>query len=79
LGHLQRGGSPSPADRVLATCLGAKCAEMLSQGVHGMMVAARGYGTALVPLEEVAGKKKLVPTDQPWIESARLVGVSFGD
>jgi 6-phosphofructokinase 1 len=43
------------------------------------MVAAHGENAVPVPLEEVAGKKKLVPFDHPWIESARLVGASFGD
>jgi len=42
-------------------------------------VAARGEGAEAVPLEEVAGKKKLVPVDHPWIDSARRVGVSLGD
>ena len=79
LGHLQRGGTPSAADRLLATRLGTSCAELLSQEVYGVMVAARGDGVEPVPLEEVAGKKKLVPPDHPWVRSARLVGTSFGN
>jgi 6-phosphofructokinase 1 len=79
LGHLQRGGTPSAADRVLATRLGTACAEYLSLGKHGVMVAVRGKGTAMVSLEEVAGKKKLVPPDHPWIQSARQVGTCLGD
>jgi ATP-dependent phosphofructokinase / diphosphate-dependent phosphofructokinase len=79
LGHLQRGGSPSAADRLLATRLGTSCAELLSRDVYGVMVAARGEGVECVPLEEVAGQKKLVPPDHPWVQSARLVGTSFGD
>ena len=79
LGHLQRGGTPSAADRLLATRLGTACASLIHEGVGGVMVAARGENAVPVPLEEVAGKKKLVPADHPWIESARLVGVSFGD
>ena len=79
LGHLQRGGTPSAADRILATRLGTACASLINDGVSGVMVAARGENAVPVPLEEVAGKKKLVPADHPWIESARLVGVSFGD
>jgi 6-phosphofructokinase len=78
LGHLQRGGTPSAADRVLATRLGTSAAELMSQGVSGAMIAARGDGFVPVPLEEVAGKKKLVPADHPSIQSARLVGTSFG-
>jgi len=78
LGHLQRGGTPSAADRLLATRLGTACAELLHQGRHGVMVAARGDGAEPVPLEEVAGKKKLVPADHPWVQSARLVGTCLG-
>jgi len=79
LGHLQRGGTPSATDRVLATRLGTACAKYLSEGRHGIMVAVRGKGTAMVPLEEIAGKKKLVPLDHPWIQSARQVGTCLGD
>jgi ATP-dependent phosphofructokinase / diphosphate-dependent phosphofructokinase len=79
LGHLQRGGTPSAADRLLATRLGTRCAEVLSQDGAGVMIAARGDDVELVPLEEVAGQKKLVPPDHSWVQSARLVGTSFGD
>ena len=79
LGHLQRGGTPSAADRLLATRLGTACASLINDGVNGVMVASRGDSAVPVPLEEVAGKKKLVPTDHPWVNSARLVGVSFED
>ena len=79
LGHLQRGGTPSAGDRLLATRLGTACADYIGQGVSGVMVAARGDGTEAVPLEQVAGNKKLVPADHPWLESARRVGVCLGD
>jgi 6-phosphofructokinase len=79
LGHLQRGGTPSAVDRLLATRLGTACAELLEREVYGVMVAVRGEGAEPVPLEEVAGKTKLVPLDHPWIRSARQVGTSFGD
>ena len=79
LGHLQRGGTPSPADRLLGTRLGASCAEFLHRNVYGVMLAARGDGVAPVPLEEVAGKKKFVPLDHPWVQAAKLVGVGFGN
>jgi 6-phosphofructokinase 1 len=79
LGYVQRGGTPSAVDRLLATRLGTACAHLLNEGVHGVLVAARGEGTEPVPLEEVAGKRKLVPIDHPWIESARLVGTTLGD
>jgi len=79
LGHLQRGGTPSAADRLLATRLGTACADYIKKGNFGVMVASRGSETAIVPLEEVAGKVKLVPPDHIWIESARSVGTCLGD
>ncbi|MDA0577640.1 MAG: ATP-dependent 6-phosphofructokinase, partial [Verrucomicrobia bacterium] len=79
LGHLQRGGAPSAADRVLATRLGTACAELLSRRVHGVMVAAHGRGTEALPLEKVAGHKNLVTSDHPWTMSARQLGISLGE
>lgn len=79
LGHLQRGGTPSPYDRLLATRLGTAAAHYVSQGVFGVMIAARGEAAVPVPLEEVAGKRKTVPLDHPWIQTARDLGVSLGD
>ncbi len=79
LGHLQRGGAPSASDRILATLLGTACAKLIHKDVSGVMVAARGEGTAAVPLEEVAGKIKYVPLDHSWIDSARRVGTCLGD
>ena len=74
LGYVQRGGTPSAADRLLATRLGTACAELIEEGVYGVMVAARGDGAEPVPLEKVAGKIKTVPLDHPWVKSARRVG-----
>lgn len=79
LGHLQRGGIPSAADRLLATRLGTACAALLGAGVYGVMVAARGEGAEPVPLEEVVGKRKTVPLDHPWVDTARCVGTCMGD
>lgn len=79
LGYVQRGGAPSAVDRLLATRLGTACADLVQKGVCGVMVAARGEGTQPVPLEKVAGKRKIVPIDHPWILSARHVGTSLGD
>lgn len=79
LGHLQRGGTPSATDRVLATRLGTACASLLNEGTYGVMVAARGDTAVPVPLEDVAGNKNLVPPDHPWVKAARQVGTSFGD
>jgi ATP-dependent phosphofructokinase / diphosphate-dependent phosphofructokinase len=79
LGYVQRGGTPSAGDRLLATRLGTGCADLIRQGVHGVMVAARGNGTEPVPIEKVAGKLKSVPPDHSWIGSARRVGTCLGD
>ena len=79
LGHLQRGGIPSAADRLLATRLGTACVDLIDQGRYGVMVAALGEGTKAVKLEDVAGKVKTVPPDHPWIVSARHIGTNMGD
>lgn len=79
LGYVQRGGTPSAIDRLLATRLGTACAELIHEGVFGVMVAARGERTEPVPLEKVAGKIKTVTLDHPWIASARRVGTCLGD
>jgi 6-phosphofructokinase 1 len=79
LGHLQRGGTPSAADRLLATRLGTACADLISEDASGVMVAARGEGAEAMPLEDIAGRKKLVPLDHPWVTSARRVGTNLGD
>ena len=73
LGHLQRGGTPSAADRLLATRLGTACAEMLKENIFGVMVAARGDSVQPVPLEEVAGKKNLIPSGS-FLDSFGQVG-----
>ncbi len=79
LGHLQRGGTPSAADRLLATRLGTAAADLVHARQYGCMVAARGESTTPVALEDVAGQTKTVPPDHPWVASARSVGTSFGD
>jgi 6-phosphofructokinase 1 len=79
LGHLQRGGTPTAADRLLATRLGAACAQFIHDGVYGVLVASRGEAAVPVPLEKVAGVRKTVPQDHPWIESARRVGTCLGN
>lgn len=79
LGHIQRGGTPSPADRLLATRLGVACTDYIAAGVHGVLVAARGETTEAVPLKEVAGKVKSVPPDHPWVTTARHMGIALGD
>ncbi|MDP6446224.1 MAG: ATP-dependent 6-phosphofructokinase [Pirellulaceae bacterium] len=79
LGHLQRGGTPSAADRLLATRLGTACTKAIAAETFGCMVASRGDGSKLVPLKDVANERKLVPPNHPWVKSARLVGTCLGD
>lgn len=79
LGYVQRGGTPSAADRLLATRLGTAAADLVAAGEFGFMVAARGNGTEPVPLKDVAGKVKLVPLDHDWVAAARKVGTGLGD
>jgi len=79
LGHLQRGGTPSAADRILGTRLGSACVDLINNGTYGVLAAARGDGVENVPLQDVAGKRKLVPMDHPWLDAARHVGVNLGD
>jgi 6-phosphofructokinase len=78
LGHVQRGGVPSAADRLLTTQLGARAAKLLAEGVYNVMVAVRGTECVAVPLQEVVGQKKLVPLDHSWIDSARSLGTCLG-
>jgi 6-phosphofructokinase len=79
LGYVQRGGTPSAGDRLLATRLGTAAAELIARGKSGVMVAVRNDGTEPVPLEEVVGKRRTVPPDHVWVETARRVGTCLGD
>jgi len=78
LGHVQRGGIPSAADRLLTTRLGVATAELLAQGTYNVMVAIQGDRCVPVPLEQVAGRRRTVPMDHQWIETARRLGTCLG-
>ncbi|MFV0364844.1 MAG: 6-phosphofructokinase [Suipraeoptans sp.] len=78
-GHTQRGGSPVPYDRVLATRLGAAAAELILDENFGNMVAIKNGEVVPVPLEEVAGKLKYINPESSIITEAKLTGISFGD
>ena len=78
-GHMQRGGEPSPYDRVLATRLGAEAAKLIQNKKYGYMVAVKNNEIAEVPLEEVAGRLKTVDPNCAMIQEAKMVGISFGD
>jgi len=79
LGYTQRGGSPSPMDRILATRYGAYAAKCIAEGNFGTMVALRQNDLTTIPLEEVGGKMRLVEPDNPLVLKCRNMGVSFGD
>jgi 6-phosphofructokinase 1 len=79
LGYTQRGGAPSATDRLLATRLGAACIEHIKKSSFGVMMAVKGDKVEGVPIEDVAGKRKDVPKDHPWVRSARGVGTCMGD
>lgn len=78
-GHTQRGGSPCAYDRVLSTRLGAAAAELILKEEYGYMVGMKEGETVKVPLQEVAGKLKIVDPDSKIIREAKLTGISFGD
>ena len=78
-GHTQRGGSPCAYDRVFATRVGAKAAELILNQEYGYMVAMRDGEITKVPLEEVAGKLKYVDPKCSFIQEAKMIGISFGD
>ena len=78
-GHTQRGGAPNPYDRVLSTRLGARAAKLIYDGKFGRMVVIRNNEITSIPLEESAGKLKVVDPNSSIVEEARLLGLSFGD
>lgn len=79
MGHLLRGGSPTPFDRILATGLGSRAVEMIEERAFGCMVGVKGNKLITVPLKEVAKGPKTVPLNHPMIKAARSLGTSFGD
>ena len=78
-GHTQRGGSPCPYDRVLSTRLGSAAAKLILNDEYGYMVGLINGKTKKVPLEECAGKLKVVTPDAQEIKDAKRIGISFGD
>ncbi|MGI6174314.1 MAG: 6-phosphofructokinase [Christensenellales bacterium] len=78
-GHIQRGGSPSSFDRVLATAFGVHAAELIREEVYGVTVAMEGGKVIHNKLSDVAGRTKFVPTDHQLVITARDIGISFGD
>ena len=78
-GHTQRGGSPCPYDRVFASRLGAEAGKLILEGEYGFMVGYRNREIVKVPLEDVAGKLKMLDPKSTIIQEAKMLGISFGD
>lgn len=78
-GHTQRGGEPCPYDRVISTRLGVEAANLVMKEKYGYMVALQNNEVVPVPLEEVAGKLKVVDPNASIIKEAKALGICFGD
>ena len=78
-GHMLRGGSPSAYDRVLATQFGVYAAELIREEHYGMSVAKVGGTITANKLDDIAGKTKFVSPDDQLVQTARNLGISFGD
>ncbi len=79
LGHIQRGGSPSPFDRILATRFGVEAVELIARGEFGRMVCLRAGEIESVTLDEAVGETRLVAPKGSMVRTARAVGLHFGD
>jgi 6-phosphofructokinase 1 len=79
LGHLQRGGAPTSFDRLLCTRFGARAVQLIAEETYGYMVALRPPDTAAVKLSEAIGRLRSVPPDGDMVQTARALGISFGD
>jgi 6-phosphofructokinase len=79
LGHVQRGGSPSPFDRTLATRFGVSAVDLVARGEFGRMVCLHAGRIDSVPLAEAIGGLKLVDPSSDYVRAARVVGITFGD
>ncbi|HZQ90817.1 MAG TPA: ATP-dependent 6-phosphofructokinase [Terriglobales bacterium] len=79
LGHIQRGGSPSPFDRILSTRFGVAAVDLIAQRKFGQMVCLRGASIGSVDVAEAVGQLKKVDPNGELVQVARAIGVSFGD
>ncbi len=79
LGYIQRGGSPSPMDRILASRYGAYAVDMIINKDYGKMVVLSNNETTSIPLKDVAKKLKTVPTSHSLVDNSRKMGICFGD
>jgi 6-phosphofructokinase 1 len=79
LGHIQRGGSPTPFDRILATRFGVAAVDLLADGGFGKMVCLRGERIEAVDIAQAIGKLKTVDPNGQFVQMAKAIGISFGD
>jgi phosphofructokinase-like protein len=79
LGHVQRGGTPSPFDRILSTRFGAAAVRAVADRKFGHMVALRGTYIVAIPLQEALHELRLVPLDSDLLVTARGLGICLGD
>lgn len=79
LGYLQRGGTPSPQDRILATRFGTHAAELIAEEKFNRMVTLEGNKISSIPLKETAGRLKTVDPEEALVDEARRLGTCFGD
>ncbi len=79
LGHLQRGGGPTTFDRLLCTRFGARAVKLVQEGRFGYMVALRPPDTTAVKITDAIGRLRTVPIDGDIVQTARMLGISFGD
>jgi ATP-dependent phosphofructokinase / diphosphate-dependent phosphofructokinase len=79
LGHLQRGGAPTPLDRTLGTRFGVKAVQLANEGHFGSMVSYQNYQVRHVPIADAVNRLRLVPPNGEMVQTARDVDISFGD
>ena len=79
LGHLQRGGAPSPRDRLMASVFGVHAVDLIAEGRTGRMVGWWHRQVIDVPIEEAIARYQCVDLDGPLLRTARSLGISFGD
>ena len=79
LGHLQRGGTPTPFDRALCSMFGAQAVELIANGDFGKMVGWQGSQVGAIPIADAVGRLKTVPPDGALARTARALGITLGD
>jgi 6-phosphofructokinase len=79
LGHMQRGGSPSPYDRILATRFGVAGVDLIAEGGFGKMVCLQNGRIEAVEIAQAIGQMKKVDPGGQLVQTARAIGICFGD